>query len=347
MIHVDVGIAGGGIIGLSTALELAGAGLRVIVFERGRVMKEASWAAAGMLAANDPENPPELQPLAELSQSLYPQFLSTVKNLSGEEIAVRTTTAIQRISHLPAGFTALDSDDLVPGLETANGAYFTLQEQSIDPRDLARALPMAVKAAGAIILEETPVTDVVEHDGYVEIHSGTCSWQADSFINCCGSWAGHLSGLPVSPRKGQVALVRHEGEPQLQVVLRTPEIYLVPRGDGRIVIGATVEDAGFDKEVDEAAIHSLLDKAAALWPPIKTAQLIETWAGLRPASLDELPVLDRSGAHSWIAAGHFRNGILLAPGTARLLRQMILGEALSIDLVAYRCGRFALSAVHL
>ncbi len=347
MIHVDVGIAGGGIIGLSAALELAGAGLRVIVFERGRVMKEASWAAAGMLAANDPENPADLGPLSELSLSLYPQFLSTVKKLSGEEIAVRTTTAIQRVSHPQTGFTALDSDHLVPGLEVANGAFASLCEQSIDPRDLARALPMAVKAAGALILEETPVTAVAEYDGYVEIRSGSCSWQADNFINCCGAWAGHLSGLPVSPRKGQMALVRHAGEPQLQVVLRTPEIYLVPRGDGRILIGATVEDAGFDKEVDEAKIHSLLDKAAALWPPIQTAEIIETWAGLRPASIDELPVLDRYGAHSWVAAGHFRNGILLAPGTARLLRQMILGEALSIDLAAYRCGRFALSAVHL
>ena len=349
MIHVDVGIAGGGIIGLSTALELAAAGLRVIVFERGRVMTEASWAAAGMLAAGDPENPAQLRSLAEFSLHLYPEFLTTVKRLSGEDIPFRTATTIQFVRHRPDALAGIDPADLVRGVIGAageSGQIIHLQEQSIDPRDLVRALPKAAKAAGVMLLEETPVTAVTEDGGHVEIRSGTCSWRADSFVNCCGAWAGNLSDIPITPRKGQMAVVRQSGEPQLRVVLRTPEIYLVPRGDGRIVIGATVEDGGFDKHVDEAAIDSLLGKAAELWPPVREAQIIESWAGLRPVSPDELPILDQCGSRSWMATGHFRNGILLAPATARILRQMILGEPISVDMAPFRCGRFALSTVH-
>jgi len=120
----------------------------------------------------------------------------------------------------------------------------------------------------------------------------------------------------------------------------------VPRGEGRIVIGATVEDAGFDKRVDEAAVARLLDEAAEIWPAVRQARIVESWAGLRPATADELPVIDACGEHCWVATGHFRNGILLAPGTARVLREMILGERLSVDVAGFRCGRFASSAVH-
>jgi glycine oxidase len=349
VIHVDVGIAGGGIIGLSTALELAEAGLRVIVFERGRAMSEASWAAAGMLAAGDPENPAQLRSLAEFSLRLYPEFLTTVKRLSGEDVPFRTATTIQCARHRPCDIAGIDPADLERGMLGAaleNGQIIHLREQSIDPRDLVRALPKAAKAAGVMLLEETPVTAVTEHCGHVEIRSDAGSWRADSFVNCCGAWAGNLSDIPISPRKGQMAVVRHSGEPQLRVVLRTPEVYLVPRGDGRIVIGATVEDGGFDKQVDGAAVDSLLGKAAELWPPVREAQIIESWAGLRPASPDDLPILDQCGPRSWMATGHFRNGILLAPATARILRQMILGEPVSVDVAAFRCSRFALSTVH-
>jgi glycine oxidase len=347
--HTQVAIAGGGIIGLSAALELAAAGLQVTVFERGHAMAESSSAAAGMLAAGDPENPPALRPLADLSQRLYPRFLADVERLSGMRVPIRTTQAIQGTLRLPNGFHELDAAGLsafAPGLVPGRLSFFSLDEQSFDPRDLARALPQAVRAAGVILLENTQVTGVVAQAGRTIIETSAGRWSAENFIHCSGAWAAKLTGVPIAPRKGQMLVVEDPAPERLNVVLRTPEIYLVPRGNSRIAIGATVEDAGFDKQVDPAAIARLLDTAAALWPPVRTAPVIESWAGLRPAAPDGLPIIDACGPHCWLATGHFRNGILLAPGTARLLREMVLGAPSGVDLEPFRCGRFAASSVH-
>jgi glycine oxidase len=347
--HTEVAIAGGGIIGLSAALELASAGMQVAVFERGSAMAEASGAAAGMLAAVDPENAPGLSLLAGLSRQLYPKFLADVERLSGERVPIRTTQAIQGVKHVPEGFRVLDSDDLnalAPELGAQGLKFFALDEQSLDPRDLAMALPRAVRAAGVELMENAEVTALKHSRDRVEIETAARRCSAESFIHASGAWTARLTGIPIVPRKGQMVLVEEPGLPQLKVVLRTPEVYLVPRGDGRIVIGATVEDAGFDKRVDPAVIDRLIDAAAELWPPVRAARVVESWAGLRPATQDELPVIDACDDRCWIAAGHFRNGMLLAPGTARLLREMILGEPLSVDAARFRCGRFAASTVH-
>lgn len=359
MNHTEVAIAGGGIIGLSAALELAGAGLEVTVFERGRAMAEASGAAAGMLAANDPETPVALRQLAELSGRLYPQFLAEVEGLSGERVPIRTRQTILGWTNgdarrVPEGLSELSAAEVkavAPGLVAGGLRFFSLDEQSLDPRDLVLALPKAARAAGVRLLEDTEVTTVRERGDAVEIETGERIWSAKKFIHASGAWAARLTGLPVAPRKGQMVVVAEagageSGAERLEVVLRTPEIYLVPRGDGRIVIGATVEEAGFDKRVDELAVARLLDAAAELWPPVREARMVESWAGLRPGTADELPVIDGCGERCWIATGHFRNGILLAPGTARLLREMVLGQPLSVDPAAFRCGRFAVSAVH-
>ncbi|MBV8114842.1 MAG: FAD-dependent oxidoreductase [Silvibacterium sp.] len=347
MKRTEVAIAGGGIIGLSAALELADAGLRVTIFDRGRGMAEASSAAAGMLAASDPENPAALRPLAELSARLYPKFLERIEELSGERVPIRTRRVIQGMLELPEDFQELTEAELetaAPGIVTEELRFFSLDEESLDPRDLAAALPKAARAMGITLLEDTEITEVRERGGEIEIDTSAGRWVAEKFIHASGAWAARLSGLPITPRKGQMVMVEEQGPALARVVLRSPGVYLVPRGDGRVVIGATVEDAGFDKQVEQKAIAGLLDKAAALWPPVRESRMVESWAGLRPATPDGLPVIDACGERCWFAGGHFRNGILLAPGTARLLREMILGEPLSIDVSDFGCGRFAAAA---
>jgi glycine oxidase len=345
--HTEVAIAGGGIIGLSAALEFASAGLSVTVFEQGRAMAEASGAAAGMLAASDPENPAALRSLGELSAALYPQFLERIEELSGERVPIRTQRTIQAAREIPQGFqelTAAKLEEAAPEIAVSAWRFFTLDEQSLDPRDLARTLPRAVREAGITLIEDTRVTEVREHGRAAEIATNAGEWTAEKFVHASGAWAGRMSGLPIGPRKGQMVMVEESSLAKLEVVLRTPEIYLVPRGDGRVVIGATVEDAGFDKQVDEIAVTGLMETAAALWPPVREARLVQSWTGLRPATPDGLPVIDACGEHCWVAGGHFRNGILLAPGTARLLREMMLGEPLSVDVSDFGCGRFAEAA---
>lgn len=343
MDHTEIAIAGAGIIGLSTALELAAAGRRVIVFERGTAMRESSWAAAGMLAANDPENPAALKELSRFSIGLYPDFLRRVEQLSGKKVPVRTTQTLQGAHALPPGTREADDTTvraIAPGLQRNALKFFLIEEQSIDPRDLARALPEAAKAAGVTLHEQTAVTNVVSASGQVRVKTSRGEWTAEHFVNACGAWAGELAEIPIAPRKGQMVLV--ESSEPLTATLRTPHLYLVPRDDRRIVIGATVENIGYDKIVDPAAIDALRAAAAELWPPIQSAHILDTWAGLRPAASDALPVIGPSDERGcWLALGHFRNGIMLAPGTARLLRQMIRGEAPGVNPEPFSAARFA------
>lgn len=346
----DVIIAGGGIIGLSTALELAGSGLRVTVLERGQAMTEASWAAAGMLAAHDPENPSALRALSDFSISLYPGYLDTLEHLSGIKIALRTNGTLQgsEPGHtFTNNLSSAEITQLLPELKTSNRSFLWLDEHSLDPRDLCAALPKAAVAAGITLMEQSSVTHIRHHASSVEVSTPQTTYSAQHFINCCGAWAGAISNLPsIEPRKGQMVTVRLSPRHQLPYVIRMPELYLVPRGDGRVTIGASVERAGFDKSVQETTIQMLLHDAANVWSPVADSQIIETWAGLRPGSSDALPVMDACGEQNcWIASGHFRNGILLAPATARVMRQLVLGETTGVDISSFQCSRFNAASV--
>lgn len=342
---------------MSLAIEMASAGRKVVVIERGRAMGEASWAAAGMLAARDPENPPALRPLSELSLQLYPEFLNRLSGLAGREIRFRTQATLQatRVGGSFAGLAALTGPATAPstgrrldhtqamgyveGLVPGHRHFLLLEEQSLDPRDLCNALPLAAKTAGVSIVEDTTVKSIYASQAGVNVRTNAGVLYGGEFVDCRGAWAGLAldgsftsTGTPgkqpsIWPRKGQMVTVEIADPTALQVVVRTPEIYLVPRGDGRIVIGATVEDAGFDKAVAGGAVSGLLADASALWPPLRQAQVVASWAGLRPGSKDDLPLIGADQQpHCWQAAGHFRNGILLAPATAALMRQLMDGQ---------------------
>jgi glycine oxidase len=354
----DVVIAGAGIIGLSLALDLVSHDLSVTVLERGHAMAESSWAAAGMLAADDPENPSPLAQLATHSLTLYPNYLAQIEHLSGKKVPLRTKATILGFNddHAPNLSDALsysrtltrsELQTIAPGLESQYQHFLLIEESSLDPRDLCSALPLAAIAAGVRLIEDSPVISIDAEISRIVVETPITAIAASHFVNCAGAWAESpaLGRLPpnhprIVPAKGQITTVRMRGPEILTHVLRTPKIYLVPRGDGRITIGATVEYAGFDKSVEPHAIAALLKAAAELWPPIADAEILESWAGLRPGSSDELPLIGpTTPLNTWIATGHFRNGILLAPATALAVSQLIRGESPDVDLAPFAPNR--------
>jgi glycine oxidase len=345
MQYADAAIAGGGIIGLATALELRAAGCRVVVFDRAEAMSEASRAAAGMLAGNDPENPQALRELARLSLALYPGFLARVEELSGAKVPIRTTMTVQGSHKLPRGTTALSAAEvqkLAPGARIDGWHFYLIEEQSIDAWDLAEALPGAARVAGVELHEHTPVLSVRGENGGVAIETSAGPVAAGSFLNAAGAWASKIhDGLRVSPRKGHMLTADLHGKVQMHCVLRTSDVYIVPRGGGRYTIGPTVENAGFDKEVYADRIRALFQRAVNLWPALRDAHVAETWVGLRPGSEDGLPILDEMASHCWAATGHYKNGIMLGPGTAKAMSQWITGGAPGLDLAPFAMSRFA------
>ena len=345
-------IAGAGIIGLSLALELHRHGARITVLERSAPLGEASTAAAGMLAAGDPHNPPQLRPLADLSLSLYPAFLNHLHDLTGTLVPFQTHTTLQALPpHLPTTSSELTPADLahhLPALTPGSHRFFLLDERSIDPRQLATVLLAAVRATTIDLQPNTPVLSTRPVDDAIEIHTPTRVLHASQFVDCTGAWASttsHLANLTpniqVTPKKGQMLAVSLPPSLPLQSVVRTPDIYIVPRtsgpNTGRAIIGATVEDAGFDKTIHPADIARLHSLAAALLPPLADAPQLEAWAGLRPATPDGLPLLGALPTHPnhFIATGHYRDGILLAPATAHVMAQLLAGAAPSIDLTPF------------
>lgn len=327
----DVIIAGAGLIGLSLALELHHRGARVTVLEQSRALQQASIAAAGMLAVDDPHNPPSLHPLSRLSIAFYPAFLERIASLSGISIPFQTETTLQYL---------------------ASGNIKQLSERSLDPRQLAAALLAAVRATSIDLREHTPL-----HVAYESTQSITATNKAGLNITAqhlvftTGAWSPGLPGI--FPRKGQMLRVQLPPSLEnLREVHRNEHIYIVPRNSGpqagTALIGATVEDAGFDTTTHPADLAQLRLLAAQILPALADDTLspeVESWAGLRPATPDGLPFLGHVALEDrkLLATGHFRNGVLLAPATATVLADMLEGKQQRIDLTPFTPERFASS----
>ena len=350
MRHRDILIAGAGIMGLSLALELERRGASVTVVERGAPLSEASTAAAGMLAAHDPGNPPELMPLSRLSLALYPEYLARIEALSGVAVAFQTSSTLQSVSEAGAS-NILSADALeryLPQLNPSGLQFLHLDEHSIDPRQLAPALLAAVRATSIQLLTHTAVRRVRSTSSGVDAEGTSWTHSAGRFIDCTGAWASATSTVPhlaVRPVKGQMLSVRLPSDLPLQLTFRTPHLYVVPRTSGpnagRAILGATIEDVGFDKSTHPADISSLHAEAAEFLPQLGDAEILETWAGLRPATADHLPLLGQlpGEPNRMLCTGHFRDGILLAPASAHLMAQVAMEEKLSIEIRAFSPAR--------
>jgi glycine oxidase len=219
-------------------------------------------------------------------------------------------------------------------------------EGSVDPRALGAAAVKANKHRGTDIASGTPVTEVLISEGKVAgVKTAKTHFSAGVVVNCAGAWAGNIpspvQNLPVRPRKGQMVAVVSPQRDLVRHVIRSPEVYLVPRSNGRILIGTTVEDVGFEKRTEPAVIQRLHQAAANLVPELGQLRISEAWAGLRPGAPDDLPILGPTPVAGYYAAtGHFRDGILLAPVTAMLMAQVIQGQSPEIDLAPFSPARF-------
>jgi glycine/D-amino acid oxidase-like deaminating enzyme len=229
-------------------------------------------------------------------------------------------------------------------LEDPSRPALYLKERSVDPRALVAAALKAAKHRGVDVSSGTAVTTVLVSDGRVSgVSTHKSSYLAPVVVNCAGAWAGHIppQQFPTRPVKGQMLSVVGATHNLLRHVIRSPEVYLVPRSDGRILIGATVEEAGYDKRTDADTIQRMHRAAIRMVPALSGARVLEAWAGLRPGTPDDLPILGATVTPGYfVAAGHFRDGILLAPVTAQVMAQVVTGAKPEYDISAFRPARF-------
>jgi glycine oxidase len=357
----DVIVAGAGIIGLSLALELRRQGRRVLVVEKGEPGREASWAAGGMLCDFPAETPPALRELAAASARMYPEFVRELQEGSGHPIDLRSvgtlifceaeqlrpvagqSPAIPQAYALPRALNEMEAGLQVPFGAGACLTPLLVQEKCVDPRGLTIAAIAAARHKG-IDFSGDRVLEVQVADGKVTgVRTNSTQFGASIVVNCSGAWAGQIGphSFPTRPVKGQMLSLAMPEKNFLRHVVRTPEVYLIPRSDGRLVIGATTEEAGFDKQVVPQTIEKQRQAAIALMPALADAPVLETWAGLRPGTPDRLPILGLTSTPGYfVATGHYRDGILLAPVTARVMGQVIAGKMPEIDLSRFSAGRF-------
>lgn len=344
----DAVVVGGGVIGLSIALQLHKNGCKVLVLERGELGREASHAAGGMLAHCDQS--PRLLPLAKLSAEMYPEFVRELEDETAVRVDFRQHGTISFHGEYPPGCGRLMSGEELSGKEPClvppGEAYF-LPEACLDPRRLMDALAKALHRRNVDIATGTPVIAVeTEARKVTSVRTAKSTYPTRIAINCAGAWASNLTpgSLKAYPVKGQMLSIvpKHGTHFPLQHVVRSEGCYLIPRSDGRIVIGSTVEKAGFDKNVQPEVIQRLHQAAAILMPELGEGKILEAWAGLRPGSPDTLPMIGETSFPGYLAAtGHFRDGILLAPSTAHIIGELVAGRTPNIDLIPFAPERFS------
>ena len=285
---------------------------------------------------------------------MYPEFVAELRAEAFESPDLRSdgTIAFLQEDEKPTCVAARQLDDaelaqLEPQIALRGRAFF-LPESSVDPRKLGSALEKAARTIGVDFVTGSPVTEVsVLGRRATGVRTPKSFYAAEAVVNCAGAWAAQLKpfGVPTRPVKGQMVCVvpgaRHS-VPLLRHVVRAPEVYILPRSDGRMLLGATAEEAGFDKRVDPETVQRLYKTAIEVVPEIAHLRIHDAWAGLRPGSPDDLPILGATLLKGYYAAtGHYRDGIMLAPVTALVMTQLLTGQAPDFDLQPFSPLRFA------
>jgi len=327
-------IVGAGLHGSALARELALRGARVTLVERGVPGAEASTAAAGMLVPaveswihQSPDLPREI---GSKSLAMYPAWVAAIARESGQPIDLHLDGAVVvRGDSGPEPTRALSDDQLAeiePSVAPAGEGWLSPGEGWLDPRELVPAVNISAHAAGAVF-RRGEVTAVRE--GAVEIQSSAGAEVLEgTVVVCAGAWTARVPGLealPIKPIRGQVLALRPVAPTPARVVFGK-RCYLVPRADGRVIVGSTMEDVGFTRGVTPEAIAGLLAAAASVCPGLAGAELLDAWSGFRPGSPDGLPLMG-PWRGVWVSSGHHRNGILLAPWASSAMAMALLGEA--------------------
>ena len=358
----DVIVVGAGVIGLACAWRAAQHGLDVVVVERHDPAAGASGVAAGMLAPVGELSfgERELLELNVESARLFPDFIAELEELSGLDVGYersgalhvaldRDEAALLRRRHRLQQQLELDAEWLTPrrcreiehGLGTSiAGGVHAPEEAAVDPRTLCAALLMALEKNGVEVRTRATIGEaLIEGDRIAGVRlAGGAELRADHVVLAAGAWSGSAAWLPeiarpaVRPVKGQVLTLRDPaGTPPVDRIVVSERVYLVPRADGRLIVGATVEERGFDTAVTAGGVHELLREAYRLLPEVAELELLETSAGLRPGTPDNLPLIGPGAIEGLVlATGHFRNGVLLAPLTAERVADCLAGAEVGV-----------------
>lgn len=369
----DVLLIGGGAVGLSLAYELSARGRRVCLLERAAgVGQESSWAGAGILPAAvvRPHDPPLVQ-LAGHSVRLHVEWAERLRRETGidngyrrcgslnlaDDAATLATLEAEAAHWRDQGTICRSVDaavaaDLEPAIVAAfrdgriRAAYHVPAEAQVrNPRHV-RALATACAARGVELVTDAAVEEFVTRgDELVEVRTRRGSYSAKQYVLCTGAWTGDLAArfgvqVAVKPIRGQIVLLRTPA-PVIRGIVMVGRHYFVPRDDGRVLVGSTEEDVGFDKSNTEEAVERLKQFAYELAPALRSAEVERTWAGLRPYAVDDRPYLGRVPAlqNAYVAAGHYRWGLTLSTGTAVVMTQLLLGEPPLVDLSEFRVNR--------
>lgn len=371
----DAIVVGAGVIGLSIAWRAATRGMSVLVVERDEPAAGASGVAAGMLAPVTEAEFGEQALLGLLLEGveLWPAFADELSAASGADPGYRESGALvvaadrddgeelRRLHRFQlelgldvAWLSARECRRLEPGLSPrVVGAIHAPQDHHVDPRATVAALQVAFEREGGELRSGTEVTGLLVDDERVHgVRTAAGAIEADQVVVAAGAWSAQLDGVPeelrppVRPVKGQILTLRGPvDDPLASRLIRTPRCYVVCRADGRVVIGATVEERGFDSRVTGDGVFRLLEAAREVLPDVLELEWVEARAAVRPGSPDNTPVVGRGGLDGLIwATGHYRNGVLLAPLTARAVVHVLAGEPAPVSMSAFGPERFTSKA---
>lgn len=353
----DFLIIGAGAIGLSSALELLQRGAMVTVLERGLTGKESSWAGGGILSPLCPwDYSDEVTQLASRGAALFPSWAQALHTATGIDPEYEASgmlvlppfnsyAAQQWCRAHDVPFELVQATQIVPN---AQGEAFYLPEvaQVRNPR-LMHALRARVEMLGGRIIEQCEVRNIVAENGLVQtIETSSGEFSADNYIVTAGAWSKQVLGqyalkMEIKPIRGQMLLFKFL-QPPLRHIILQKEMYLIPRRDGHLLVGSTLEDVGFDKMNTQDAHDNLRLRAEALLPRLSDMPLVQQWAGLRPASPHNIPTIGRHPQlkNLYLNSGHFRYGVTMATASVEILINTILNDPQPFDVTPYQAGWF-------